>query len=239
MGDAAGRVMLIFGGAGGIGGAIEQRHRLSGGQVMVADITPVAEAEGRAACLCDVSREADVAAAVALTARRHGRIDAMVHCVGVPGQGPLARTTLDQWSRIIDVNLTSAYLAARESYPFLKSSRGAAVFVASTSGLDGGTTATGPAYAASKAGMINLARYLAKEWAADGVRVNTIAPGPVLTPLMAGLPADRQAAYARAMLTGRLIDPEEIAWAADYLLSDHARSVTGAVLNVSGGLILD
>ena len=237
--EARGKAALIFGAASGIGAAAAEAYASAGGQVMSADLAPQTPSSRVAPIECDVTDEASVGAAFAACVQQFGRIDAVVHSVGVPSVGPLASLSLADWRRVMDINLTSAFLVARAAWPHLKASGGAAVFVASTSCRNGGATATGPTYAASKGGMINLTRYLAREWAADGIRVNAVAPGPVMTPLMASVDPERRAAYAKALLTGRLIEAEELGAAIAFLLSDHARSITGAVLNQSGGLVLD
>jgi NAD(P)-dependent dehydrogenase (short-subunit alcohol dehydrogenase family) len=231
--DASGRVLLLTGAGGGIGRAVAALYRAAGGRVTGLDLE--APEDGLA---CDVTDEAAVEAAVAETLFRHGRIDAVVHAAGVVGAGPLADTTLADWRRVTDANLTSAFLVARAAAGALRHSRGGLVLVGSSNGRNGGSRLSGPAYAAAKAGLHNLTRYLAKEWAPE-VRVNALAPGPVRTAMLDRLGDEGRAALADSMPTGGLVEPEEIAAAAAFLLSDHARSMTGTVINVSGGLVLD
>lgn len=146
---------------------------------------------------------------------------------------------MSDWDRVIRTNLTSAFLIARAGLSALRDSRGSLLLISSSSARDGGSTESGPAYAASKAGMNNLVRYLAREWAPHGIRVNAIAPGPVDTPMMRAAGAARRDAYAMASLTGQIADPAEIGAMAGFLLSQHARSITGAIINQSGGRVLD
>jgi 3-oxoacyl-[acyl-carrier protein] reductase len=231
--DASGRVLLLTGAGGGIGRAVDALFRAAGGQVVGLDLSP-----GTDVVACDVGDEAQVEAAVGQVMARHGRIDAVVHAAGIVGAGPLVETRLEDWRRVIDANLTSAFLIARATAGPLRDSRGGLVLLGSTNGRNGGGALSGAAYAASKAALHNLARYLAKEWAPH-VRVNAIAPGPVRTAMLDRLGEEGQAALAASMPTGALIEAEEIAAAIAFLLSDHARSVTGTVMNISGGLVLD
>jgi NAD(P)-dependent dehydrogenase (short-subunit alcohol dehydrogenase family) len=228
--NAAGRVLFLTGAAGGIGQATAHLYAQAGGHVAGFDLSGTPSV--------DAADEAGVTAAVADTLQRYGRIDHVVHAAGVAGTGPLASLPLADWRRVLDANLTSGFIVAKATAQALTQSQGALVFLASTNGRNGGSTLSGPAYAAAKAGLINLTRYLAKEWAGH-VRVNAVAPGPVKTPMLDRFDDTLQTQLATAMLTGALTEADEIAAAIGYLLSDHARSITGAVLNVSGGLVLD
>jgi NAD(P)-dependent dehydrogenase (short-subunit alcohol dehydrogenase family) len=110
--------------------------------------------------------------------------------------------------------------------------------MSSPNGVHGGTVLSGPAYAAAKAGVLNLTRYLAKEWAADGVRVNCVVPGTVDTPMLKRLDEAELKAIVNSIPLGRLTTPQDVASACAFLCSDHTRSMTGAVMNVSGGRLL-
>jgi NAD(P)-dependent dehydrogenase (short-subunit alcohol dehydrogenase family) len=237
--DAAGRVLLLTGASGGIGQAVAAMYREAGGAVAGLDLAaaPLASVSGVRAC--DLTDEAAVAAAVAEVLAAHGRIDDVVHCAGIVGAGALADTSLADWQRVMDANLTSAFLLARAVAPSLAAQRGRLVFLSSTNGRNGGSALSGAAYACAKAGLINLTRYLAQEWADAGVRVNCVAPGPVDTPMLDRLGPDGRAALARTMLTGAVTSAAEVAAAIGFLLSDHARSMTGTMLNPSGGKVLD
>ncbi len=232
--EADGRVLLLTGAAGGIGAAVADMYRAAGGVVAGLDLVA-----GPGVMACDLTDEAAVTAAVAAVLAAHGRIDDVVHCAGIVGAGPLADMALADWHRVMDANLTSAFLLARETAAALAASRGRLVWLSSTNGRNGGSALSGAAYACAKAALINLTRYLAKEWAGAGVRVNCVAPGPVDTPMLDRLGPDGRPALARMMLTGELATAADVARTIGFLLSDNARAMTGVVLNPSGGLVLD
>lgn len=188
----------------------------------------------------DVTDEAAISAVLARVLAEHGRLDHVVHLAGVAGKGPLDEVTREEWQRVLDINLTSAFLIARATHAALAASRGTLTLTSSSNGLNGGSALSGPAYAVAKAGIINLTRYLAKEWAADGIRVNCLAPGPIATPMVTGRFAPEVIARLRdAVPLGDLGEPAHVAHAIDYLTSPAAAFVTGTVMNVSGGLVLD
>lgn len=232
--DAGNRVLLLTGAAGGIGAAVAEMYRAAGGTVAGLDL-----AAGPGVMACDVTKEEAVRAAVAQALATHGHIDDVVHCAGIVGAGRLADTALTDWQRVMDANLTSAFLLARETAAALAASRGRLVWLSSTNGRNGGSALSGAAYACAKAALINLTRYLAQEWAEAGVRVNCVAPGPVDTPMLDRLGPDARPALARTMLTGELATAQDVAAAIGFLLSDNARAMTGVVLNPSGGKVLD
>lgn len=232
--DATGRVLLLTGAAGGIGAAVADMYGAAGGVVAGLDLVA-----GPGIRACDVTDEVAVRAAVAAVLAGHGRIDDVVHCAGIVGAGPLADMALADWQRVMDANLTSAFLLARQTAAALAASRGRLVWLSSTNGRNGGSALSGAAYACAKAALINLTRYLAKEWAGAGVRVNCVAPGPVDTPMLDRLGPDGRPALARMMLTGELASAADVARTIGFLLSDNARAMTGVVLNPSGGMVLD
>lgn len=208
-----------------------------GARVFASDICRC-DSDRREFIQCDATSEADVQSMVAVINERAGRLDFLVHAAGLAGGGSLAETDLLDWREIIDANLTSAFLVARATYPLLARSKGTVVFCGSSNGYNGGSYLSGPAYAVAKAGIHNLTRYLAKEWARDGIRVNAVAPGPVDTAMVRRLGEDTRAALRDAVPLGREGQPEEIAANILFLCSENTAWQTGSIINISGGLVL-
>ncbi|MGE0330289.1 MAG: SDR family NAD(P)-dependent oxidoreductase [Ramlibacter sp.] len=241
-----GRVLFVTGGGSGIGRAIALEAARGGAHVAVADAvaeraTQVA-AELRAlgvpalACPLDVRDAAACEATVADIETRLGAIDAMVACAGI--SPPQAAATMDDevWTRCLDVNLSGMFRSVQAvGRRMVQRQRGAIVTISSVDGLGG--HAGRAHYSASKHGVIGLTRALAIEWGRHGVRVNSVAPGVVDTPLVrANLPPDHlQHAMLDRVPMARLARAEEQAGPTLFLLSDGASFVNGAVLSVDGG----
>ena len=240
--DAAGRIVLITGAAGGIGRATVNLFLSAGAKVVAVDKDRSRLPKDDTALVgiaADATDEQSVRSAVNCAIERFGGLDYAIGTVGVGGAGPLSDVSLAEWKRVLDINLTSMFLLARECYPFLRRPGGAMVMISSTNGRNGGSALSGPAYAVAKSGILNLVRYLAKEWAADGLRVNSVAPGPVATPMLDRFSAEQHARLKESILLTRYAEANEVASAIGYLCSGHAASMTGACINVSGGLVLD
>ena len=235
------RIAWVTGAAGGIGQATLARLVAAGFHVEACDLHPLAgPADGPVRwSRLDVTNEAAVAAAAADIGGRLGRLDAVVHLAGRAGRGPLAAMSLAEWREGLEVNLTSAFLLCRAAHPLLKAGRGALVLMSSTNGLNGGSALSGPAYAVAKAGIVNLTRYLAREWAPDGIRVNCVAPGPVDTPMLARLDAATVQRLLAATPLGRLATANDVAQVVERLCGAESAFLTGTVHNVSGGMELD
>jgi len=233
---AAGRVVLVAGAAGGIGLAVTRLFQQAGAQVAGFDMRP---AETDFFHQGEASQEEDVERAVQGAIKHFGRIDFVVNAVGVTGAGALAEQSASDWQKVLDVNLNSAFLLARATFPFLSKTNGSLVLTGSTNGFNGGGSLSGAAYAVAKAGVANLTRYLAKEWAPAGVRVNCVVPGPVDTPMLDRLDVPTQDALRQTIPLKRYTTADEVAGAIAFLCSSHAASMTGAFMNLSGGLWLD
>lgn len=243
----AGEIALVTGAASGIGRASALAFARRGAIVVVADRDPhgatetvelVHAAGGRAeARLVDVSDEHSVAQLIDAIVSDHGRLDIAHNNAGVGGPtAAIADTTTAGWQQVIDVNLGGVFFCLRAELRVMREQgRGRIVNTASIAGL------TGPvdlgAYAASKAGVIALTKVAALEHAADGIRVNAVAPGFVHTPMTAaGADPDWAAAALAAVPAGRGADPAEIAEAVVWLTSPAADFLVGHVMVIDGGL---
>ena len=235
-------VVLVTGAAGGIGRAVVARLRERGLNVVATDaaLADLPCAGPVTAFPLDVTDEAAVNAAVARVVADLGRLDHVVHLAGRAGKGPIDAVDRAEWEALLAVNLGSASTLARAVHAHLAATKGSLILTASSNAFNGGNTLSGPAYAVAKAGLVNLTRYLAREWAPQGIRVNCLAPGPIDTPMVTGrFSAEVLAQLRAAVPLGRIGEPRHVAHAVDYLLHPDAAFVTGTVMNVSGGLVLD
>lgn len=230
-----GRVVLVVGGAGGIGRAIVSTLSASGARVAALDRSDEAHPAAAESVAVDLGIERDVKAAVARVREQVGPIGVLVFAAGRTGAGPLAGLSLADWDAVLRDNLTCAFLLCREVYPDLKDLGGNVVLIGSIRGHEGGATTSGPAYAAAKAGIANLGRYLAKEWAPDRIRANVVVPGAVDTPMLRRLDDGRLKALRANVPLQKFATPDEVAAAVAFLASTHAASITGALVNVSNG----
>ncbi|MEO6651168.1 MAG: 3-oxoacyl-ACP reductase FabG [Ilumatobacteraceae bacterium] len=229
------RIVLITGGSRGIGLACAERFRTLGDHVAVTYHSS-APPDGFFGVRCDVTDTAQVDAAFAAVEQEFGGpVEILVSNAGVTRDGLLLRMSEDDFASVIDANLTASYrVTKRAARGMLKARRGRIVLMSSVVGLLG---AAGQAnYAASKAGLVGLARSLARELGSRGITVNVVAPGPVETDMTAALGDDRLAEIITAVPLGRAATPAEIAGAVAFLASADAAYITGAVLPVDGGL---
>ncbi len=228
---------MVTGGAGAIGAAVVRRFTAEGDRVLALDVKV-----GPGVVVCDVSDEGQVHRAMAEVRERQGPVQVLVHAAGITGAGGIEEEGPTTWRRIIEVNLTSAYLCAREVIADMRASGGGSiVLIASVNGRFGGSALSGPAYAASKGGLLTLARFLAREHAADGVRVNAVAPGPHDTPMWDALDAERRARILSMLPggsgghAGQPGDPDDLAATIVHLCRPESRFITGATIDVNGG----
>jgi NAD(P)-dependent dehydrogenase (short-subunit alcohol dehydrogenase family) len=231
----AGRVVLVTGGSRGIGLACAQRFAALGDRVAVTYHSSPPP-EGFFGVKCDVTSAADVEAAFdAIEAEFGGTVEVLVSNAGITNDGLLLRMSEDDFTSVIDANLTAAFrVAKRASKGMLRARSGRIVFMSSVVALLG--QAGQANYAASKAGLVGFARSLARELGSRSITVNVIAPGPVATDMTAALSDDLLAAMTAAVPLGRVASADEIAGVATFLASADAAYITGAVIPVDGGL---
>jgi NAD(P)-dependent dehydrogenase (short-subunit alcohol dehydrogenase family) len=242
------KVSIITGAGGGIGKAIAARFAAEGSHVVIADINlDLAEAAAREIChdggdvlavKTDVSSKDSVTALVQHVMEIYGRIDILVNNAGIMHSTPLADIAEAEWDRIMAVNLKGVFLTCQAAVPVMESQGGGCIInMASNSGRDGGVK-TGLAYAASKAGVIGFSRGLAKKVARHHITCNCIAPGTTRSDMLKSFSPDDIKALEAAIPVGRLGEPADIAEMAVFLAGPHGGFVTGAVMDINGGLFI-
>ncbi len=239
------KTAVVTAAGAGIGRAIALRLAGEGAAVVVSDINDAAGAEtleliaaagGRGAYKhADVSDSDDVAALMDFTLDTFGGLDLAVNNAGIGAMPkPVQDITEAEWDRTINVTLRGTFLALKSQIAHFRANGGGAVVnIASTAGISATPSLT--PYGAAKHGVVSLTRSVALENADHGIRVNAVAPGAIETAALASLPAEAKAGYAAEVPMKRLGQPEEIANAVIWLLSDEASFVTGVILPVDGG----
>ena len=236
-----GRVAVVTGGASGIGKATAKRIAAEGGSVVVADLQDdagravVEEIEGSGGKALyvhlNVTDEQGWADAVAKTVETFGGLDILVNNAGIGDTEPIEVTTIDTWNKVVAVTQTSVFLGMKAAGEALKKSgRGSVVNISSMYGIVG--SGVSPAYHAAKGAVRLLTKTVALGWAKDGVRVNSVHPGYIDTPILGDTDRDM---LTGATPMGRLGQPEEIAAMITFLASDDASFATGAEFVVDGG----
>ena len=250
MGRLQDKVAVVTGAADGIGHAIAKAFAAEGADVVMGDIDD-ARGEAAAAAIragggrarfrhCDVSSDDHIRGLIGAATDATGRIDILVNNAAIAiGGFPVHEMTDDQWHRLMAVNLTSVFRGCKHALPHMIAQRGGAIInIASAQGhigLDGWT-----AYAGAKGAVMAMTRQMAVEFGPSGIRVNSISPGTIATPMNVGVVQQMGDHVARAWVKmhpiGRIGEPQEVAEAAVYLASDLAGFTTGIDLRVDGGL---
>ena len=241
------RAMVVTGGGSGIGKATAARLAADGARVAVWDLNAdaasiTADAIGGFAVGCNVNDPASVVEAARVTEGHLGDVSGLVNAAGIfIVEGSVESCSIEDWDRVIGVNLRGVFLVSKSLLPAIRRTTGSIVNIASLYGFRGYLDEV--AYDSSKGAVVNLTRQMALQYAAEGVRVNAVAPGEILTPLTRAqfqpdVPEDEQIATIAARVPmGRMGAPEEIAAAISFLLSDDASYVSGAILPVDGAFL--
>ena len=228
------RSVLVTGGNRGIGLAIARRLAAGGDQVMVTSRSgdPV---PGLSVVRCDVTDTASVDAAFTQAETRHGPVEVLVSNAGITQDQLLALMKEEDFAGVVDTNLTGAYRVARRAVRgMMRLRRGRLIFLSSVVGLLGSPGQAN--YAASKAGLVGLARSLARELASRNITANVVAPGFVDTDMTAALPEERKKDILAGIPLARYATPDEVAGVVAFLAGEDGGYITGAVIPVDGGL---
>ncbi|HMK39670.1 MAG TPA: SDR family NAD(P)-dependent oxidoreductase [Bacteroidota bacterium] len=247
--ELGGRVAIITGAGGAIGRATALAFAREGAKVVLADVRSegieevareVKESGGASSAVAmDVSQENDVRGLVRSTLEAFGTLDILVNNAAISMTTPILDIEAADWDRVLAVNLRSVFLLSREAFRFMKTrNRGKIISMASASAKIGGLV-VGAHYAASKAGVICFTKSLALQAAPFGINVNAVCPGPTRTPMTDAWGEKANEDFAAKIPFRRYGEPREIADAIVFLASDRSRYITGEILDVNGGLIMD
>jgi 3-oxoacyl-[acyl-carrier protein] reductase len=238
------RIALVTGAASGIGAATARRFAREGATVAINDAKPegldavageIRAAGAKALVLPgDVTKKADCERIVQDVTRTFGRLDILINNAGINRDAMAAKMTEEQWDAVLSVNLKGTFLCAQAALPGMRERAWGRVVNTSSIGSLGNIGQAN--YAASKAGVIGLTKTLALEYARYGVTVNAIAPGPVMTAMLAGVPEAIRERIIAQVPVGRIASPDEIAGVHVFLASDDAAFITGQVIFADGGM---
>ncbi|HSF05709.1 MAG TPA: SDR family oxidoreductase [Methylomirabilota bacterium] len=232
-----GDVAVVTGGASGIGRVVATAFAAVGARVAIFDLA----ASGDDTYAVDVADEAQVTAAFARVVARYGRLDILFNNAGIAIRRPTIDLTLDDWNKVVAVNMTGVFLCAREAARhMLAGGRGGRIVnTASIMGFSGGGLYPNVSYQATKGAVVNMTRALAVEWASRSIRVNGIAPTWVRTSLTRSITDRPELVHRIEQMTpmGRLAEPHEMVGAVLFLASRASAMVTGHVLAIDGGFL--
>ena len=242
-----GKVALISGGSRGMGAFEAELFVQEGAKVVICDVRDdegdalakkIVDRGGEAAFVhLDVTSESDWAAAVREAVERYGKLDVLVNNAGVSARGSIEETSPDDWDRVMDINAKGVFLGTRSAIPEMRKAGGGSIInISSQLGLVG-MGESSPQYQASKGAVRIFSKSAAIQYAHEGIRVNSVHPGPIITPMTEARRSDevvRQRMISRIPL-GRYGESEDVAYAVLYLASDESSFVTGSELVIDGG----
>lgn len=248
--DFSDKVALVTGGGRGIGRAIALSFSSKGAVVIIFDVleedarltlNEISERGGKGEFYkVDVSNLSEVKDKVNEILRKHGKIDILVNNAGIVYTKPFIECLPEEWNRVIEVNLIGVFNTCYAVFPHMLQRRyGKIINIASVAGKRGGGIFGNSIYAASKGGVIAFTKALAREGGPYGVNVNAICPGPTETRMLNGFPEDRKRAFMETIPLRRFGRPDDIAYAVLFLASDYANFITGEMMDVDGGIMMD
>jgi len=229
------RTVLVTGGNRGIGLAVAQAFQKQGDRVAITHRGSGPPPPGVLGVTCDVTDAGAVDAAFGTVEAELGPVEVLVANAGITDDTLLMRMSEEQFTRVLDTNLTGAWRCARRAATRMVRGRwGRMIFISSVVGLSGGAGQVN--YAASKAGLVGIARSITRELGTRNVTANVVAPGFIATDMTAALPEERRAEISASIPAGRIANPDEVAGVVTWLAGDAAGYVSGAVIPVDGGL---
>ena len=241
----AGKVALISGGARGMGACEARIFAGEGARVVIGDIledegrkveAEIVETGGEALFIrLDVTSEAEWQRAVSTAVSRFGSLDILVNNAGISARGKVEDTTVEDWDRVMEVNAKGVFLGTKAAIPEMRKAGGGSIInISSQMGLVGAESSS-PQYQSSKGAVRLLTKSTAVQYANEGIRVNSVHPGPIVTPMTEQSRAERGDLHVSQVPLGRYGQPEEVAYAVIYLASDESSFVTGSELVIDGG----